>query len=378
MEFKGIRAQYEALKDRIEPAALSALSQGDYILGAKVGKLEHELASYAGRRHCVTCGNGTDALILAMMLQGIGAGDGVLMPAFTCFAPAAAVLARAAVPILVDIDTDTFNMSPKSLEDAIGDSMADGCTLPKAAIAIDMFGLPADFHKIWPIAKRHGLALIEDAAQGLGGSLGGRMACSFGDLAITSFYPGKPLSCAGDGGAVFTDSDEDASALRSLRTFGSTCEDRYVNVRAGVNSRLDTVQAAILLEKLGPFREAELPKMSSIASIYGDSLRDFVRVPRVPEGFSTSWAQYTIMTQSRSERDGLKRHLDRLGVPSVVHYPLPLHLQGAMRGRFAQPVSLEESERAASCSISLPIHAYLSDCDIYAVIGAVISYYRSR
>lgn len=378
MEFKGIRAQYEALKDSIEPAALSALLQGDYILGAQVEKLEHELASYAGRQHCVACGNGTDALILAMMLKGIGSGDGVLMPAFTCFAPAAAVLARAAVPILVDIDAETFNMSPKSLENAIGEAMADGSTLPKAALVIDMFGLPADFPKIDSIVRSHGLVLIEDAAQGLGGSIGGRMACSFGDLAITSFYPGKPLSCAGDGGAVFADSDEDASALRSLRTFGSTSEDRYVNARAGVNSRLDTVQAAILIEKIGPLREAELPKMSSIASIYGDSLRDFVKVPRVPEGFSTSWAQYTIMTESRSERDGLKSHLDRLGVPSAVHYPLPLHFQGAMRGRFFQPVRLEESEKSAACSLSLPIHAYLSDCDIDTVIGAVISYYRSR
>lgn len=378
MEFKGLRAQYMALKDRISPAVESALAKAEYILGPEVEELELALARSVGRKHCVTCGNGTDALILSMMLKGIGPGDGVLLPAFTCFAPAAAVLARKAVPILVDIDPDTFNMSPLSLENALARSAAEGCPKPKAVIAIDMFGLPAAFPQIGPIAERYGLAVIEDAAQGFGGAILGKKACSFGELSVTSFYPGKPLCCAGDGGAVFTDSDEQASSLRSIRSFGSSSQDRYVNVRPGVNSRLDTIQAAVLLEKLKAFFEYELPRIARIASTYQDAIGHLIRVPAVAKGFSSSWAQYTLLAESRGQRDELKDHLGRSGVPSVVHYPLPLNLQEAMQGRFVQPVSLVESENAASRALSLPMHAYLEDCDVSGVVDAVSSYFSKR
>ena len=376
MEFKGLRAQHAALKDKISPAVMSAFSAAEYILGPEVEELEHDLAGYVGRKHCVTCANGTDALMLAMMARGIGLGDGVLIPAFTCFAPAAAVLSRGAVPILVDIDPATFNMSPHSLESAISISFSEGEPHPKAVIAIDMFGLPAAFPEISAIAGRHGLILIEDAAQGFGGSLHGKMACSLGDASITSFYPGKPLSCAGDGGALFTDSDDESAALKSIRALGRSGEDRYVNVRPGVNSRLDTVQAAVLLQKLKVFGANELPRMSDIASAYGDALKDLLEVPRVPDGYASSWAQYTVKLEDQRARDGLKRHLDRLGVPSVVHYPVPLNLQEAMRGRFSKPVGLEESEAAAGSALSLPMHAYLDECELDAVVKSVISYFR--
>lgn len=375
MEFKGLRAQYMALKDKIDPAMVSALSAAEYILGPEVDELERELAGYVGRKHCVACGNGTDALILAMMARGIGPGDGVLMPAFTCFAPAAAVLQRGAVPLLVDIDPETFNMSPGSLESAINAGLSGSGLRPKAVIAIDMFGLPAAFPQISGIAARYGLVLIEDAAQGFGGSLRGKMACSLGDISITSFYPGKPLSCAGDGGALFTDFDEEADELRSIRALGRSAEDRYINARAGVNSRLDTLQAAVLLEKFKEFRGFELPRMFSIANIYSDALRDLLKVPEIPDGHSSSWAQYTVRLEDQPARDALRSHLSRLEVPSVVHYPRPLNLQAALRGRFHQPVSLEESEKAADCALSLPIHAYLKEYEVDAVIKAVISFF---
>lgn len=375
MEFKGLRAQYAALRDKLDPAMLSSLSAAEYILGPEVDELERILAGYVGRKHCVACGNGTDALILAMLTRNIGPGDGVLMPAFTCFAPAAAVLARGAVPILVDIDPATFNMSPGSLESAISVCLSEGGLQPKAVIAIDLFGLPAAFPEISEIAARHGLVLIEDAAQGFGGSLRDSMACSLGDTSITSFYPGKPLSCAGDGGAVFTDSEQEAAALRSVRALGRSEEDRYVNPRAGVNSRLDTLQAVLLLEKFKAFRALELPKVNSIAGIYSDALGSLIRVPEVPEGYYSSWAQYTVRLEDQPARDRLVAHLSRNGVPSVVHYPVPLNLQGALRGRFRQPVSLDESAKAAACALSLPIHAYLEESEVDAVIEAVTSFF---
>lgn len=258
MQFRDLRAQYQALKPQIDSAIQSVLDSSNFILGSPVAELEEKLANYVGCKHCITCANGTDALQLSLMSLDVGSGDAVFVPDFTFFATAGAASILNAQVVLVDIDERTFNLSPGSLEEAIQRTLLEGKYMPKAIIAVDLFGLPADYPQIRKIAEQYHLKILEDAAQGFGGRIGDRRACSFGDIGTTSFFPAKPLGCYGDGGAIFTDDSHIARRLCSLRAQGRSQSSKYEHCEIGMNSRLDTLQAAILLEKLKAFEQYEL------------------------------------------------------------------------------------------------------------------------
>lgn len=284
MQFRDLGAQYAALKDGIDAGIARVLEHGRYIGGPEVAELEARLAGYVGARHCVTCANGTDALQLALMAWGVGPGDAVLVPDFTFFASGEAPALLGATPVFVDVDERTFNLDAAKLEEAVRFVERETDLVPRVVVAVDLFGLPADYPAIRKVCERHGLLLLEDGAQGFGGSIDGRMACSFGDVSTTSFFPAKPLGCYGDGGAVFTDSDEWAELVRSYAVHGKGSM-KYDNVRVGVNSRLDTLQAAVLLAKLDAF-EGELDAVNEAAALYSGALAESgLALPEVPEGY---------------------------------------------------------------------------------------------
>ncbi len=374
MEFHDLRAQYLALKDQIDARMAAVIARGHFILGAEVAELEKELAAYVGRKHCVSCANGTDALELLLLAWGVGPGDAVFTPDFTFFASAGCASAVGACPIPVDIDPRTFNLSPEALESAIQRVLAEGRLRPRAIVAVDLFGQPADYARLEAIAETYGMKLLEDGAQGLGGDIRGKRACAFGHAATTSFFPAKPLGCYGDGGAIFTDDDQEAALLRSLRFQGSSPEDKYDNRLIGMNSRLDTLQAAILLPKLAAFREYELDALNRAAKTYTALLQKAVVTPYVPEGYYSSWAQYSILLASRAERDGLKEHLKARGIPSMIYYPRGIHQQTAYAGMGFGDEWFPNTLAATQRVLALPMHAYLSEQDIHAVAGAVTEF----
>jgi dTDP-4-amino-4,6-dideoxygalactose transaminase len=324
-----------------------------------------------GVKHCVSCANGTDALLLVLMAWGIGPGDAVFTSDFTFIASASVASLRGATPVLVDIDPKTYNISPDALEEAIERTFREGKLTPRVIIPVDLFGLPADYPRIEKIAQKYDLLVLEDGAQGFGGSINGRKACSFGDAATTSFFPAKPLGCYGDGGAIFTNDDELAATLRSIRAHGRSPEDKYDNQTLGLNSRLDTLQAAILLTKLEAFIEYELDAVNRVADVYTENLSDIVQTPVVPEGYYSSWAQYTIRLDDKEERDTLQRKLAEQGIPSMVYYPRPLHSQTVFSFLGLDSGAYPNSARAAETVLSLPIHPYLSKADIERVAGEV-------
>lgn len=373
MQFRDLKTQYSRLKEQIDKEIANVISNTSFISGSQVSQLEQKLAEYTGRKHCITCGNGTDALTLALMAWGIGKGDAVFVPDFTFFASGEAPAYAGAVPVFVDIDPKTYNMSPQSLQNAIEQTIRDGRLTPKAVIAVDLFGQPADYDKIEPIAKEYSLLLLEDAAQGFGGDIRGRKACSFGDISATSFFPAKPLGCYGDGGAVFTNNDEWAELIRSYRIHGKGA-DKYDNIRIGMNSRLDTIQAAVLLVKLKAFQEYELTDINHAARKYTDRLQDFVQVPYIKEGFYSSWAQYSILLADKEQRDGLKKHLQKNDIPAMIYYPKPMHSQKAFQGLECQVTDLSVAEEVCSRIISLPIHPYLKEEELEEVVRAVRDY----
>ncbi len=381
MEFRDLKKQYRVLQSEIDSAILEVVTGSNFISGRQVSELEAQLASYVGVKHCITCANGTDALSLAMMAWGIGPGDAVFVPDFTFFSSGEVVSFAGATPIFVDVEEDTFNMSASSLEAAVKLVMEEGALTPKAVVPVDLFGLPANYGAILPIVEKYGLKVLEDGAQGFGGSmkLGAeqRRACSFGDISTTSFFPAKPLGCYGDGGAVFTEDDELASLLFSLRVHGKG-EYKYDNIRIGMNSRLDTLQAAVLQVKLKAFAEHELTDVNQVAERYTDLLRDYVKCPRVPEGFGSSWAQYSILLGDRQERDGLQAYLKEQGIPSMVYYPIPMHAQKAFEG--LDCVKMDLSVTASICGriLSLPMHPYLEAEEQDKVVNAVREYLQKK
>ncbi len=375
MEFRDLKAQYWHLQTEMDAAILAAVRNGQFILGKEVTQLEAKLAEYVGVSHCVTCGNGTDALQLALLCKGIGKGDAVFVPDLTFFASAEVIAAVGATPVFVDIDIDTFNMCPKSLETAIARVQIEGVLQAKAVIAVDLFGLPADFSSITALCKQHNLLLIEDGAQGFGGKIGEARACSFGDIATTSFFPAKPLGCYGDGGALFTNEDATKERLLSLRVHGKGT-DKYDNVRIGMNSRLDTVQAAVLNVKLNAFFTHELDDVNDVASFYTEQLEALVKVPKVPKGYFSSWAQYSILLNSEEQRDGLRNHLQENGVPTMIYFPKPMHAQTAFShladdGRHC-PNASEVSRRV----LALPMGPYVTKEDRQTVCDAVKAYLK--
>lgn len=368
MEFIDLASQYAHLKARIDTRIASVLEHGSYIMGPEVQQLEEGLAEYVGVKHAVTCANGTDALTLSLMALGIKAGDAVFCPTFTFFATAEAIAFAGATPVFVDSDEDTFNISPSDLEARIQCTIAEGTAVPKAIIAVDLFGLPADYVALAKIAEKYDLKIIEDAAQGFGGEINGRKAGSFGDIATTSFFPAKPLGCYGDGGAIFTDSDEYADLLRSYRVHGKGF-DKYDNIRIGMNSRLDTLQAAILLEKLAEFPQ-EVVNRNLVAERYTNALGEKFAAPSSPAGYSSSWAQYTL---SHADRDGWVSKLKASGIPSVVYYRTCMHQQTAFSQLPKPEKGFPVAEMLAAQVFSLPMHPYLTPEDQDKVLSVLSS-----
>ena len=373
MQFRDLKAQYAALKPEIDAAMQEVLNSTAFILGQPVRDLEEELASYTGRTHCVSCANGTEALQLALMAMDIGPGDAVFTSDFTYFASAGCASIIGATPVFADIDLHTFNLDPASLEAAIQATFAEGKLRPKAIIPVDLFGLPADYRAILPIAEKYGLRILEDAAQGFGGMLDRKRACSFGDVSATSFFPAKPLGCYGDGGAIFTDDAAMAERLRSLRVAGKSPTDKYDNLEIGLNSRLDTLQAAILRVKLKAFSEYELAAVNRAAAIYTERLRSHFRVPLVPEGYYSSWAQYTLLLENEAQRDALREKLKNAGIPSMVYYPRGLHQQKAYAHRHFSDEQFPNTVAATRRVLSLPIHPYLDEASVDLVVKALLA-----
>ncbi|MCO7123759.1 DegT/DnrJ/EryC1/StrS family aminotransferase [Ihubacter massiliensis] len=370
MQFRDLKQQYQLLKEDIDKAMIQVATDCNFINGQQVKDLENELAEYVGIKHCITCANGTDALTMAMMAWGIGEGDAVFVPDFTFFSSGEIVSHAGAVPIFVDVDLDTFNISPKALEKAIDKVVSDNTLTPKVIIAVDLFGLPADFKEIRDIAEKYNMLVLEDGAQGFGGSIEGKMACSFGDISTTSFFPAKPLGCYGDGGAVFTDDDELATLLQSIRVHGKG-EMKYDNIRIGLNSRLDTIQAAILSVKLRAFYEYELQNINTIAQKYTKLLGDIVKTPMIPEGFYSSWAQYTIQLSDQATRDNLQNKLKKNGIPSMVYYPKAMHRQEAFSQCAYNDKDLINTLKLTETVLSLPMHPYLTDQEIETVAAII-------
>ena len=369
MEFRDLKSQYRAMQPEMDAAVKAVLDQGAFIMGQPVRDLESELAAYVGVRHCLTCASGTDALTLSLMAMGVGAGDAVFVPDFTFFASAECVALVGAEPVFVDVCADTFNINTDDLERAVAATVAAGRLTPKAIIAVDLYGLPADYDAIRVIARKYNLAVIEDGAQAFGGQIDGRRACSFGDMSATSFFPAKPLGCYGDGGAVFTDDDRLAEMVSSLRVHGKGTG-KYDNVRIGLNSRLDTLQAAILQVKLKAFDSRELDAVRRIAGLYTEQLSEAVRVPVIPDGYASAWAQYTIRLSGRVERDAVKAALQEAGIPSMVYYPKPLHKQEAFAG-LASADACPVATRLCDEVLSLPMHPYLTDREIGIICSLV-------
>ena len=371
MKFIDLEAQRARLSGRIEEAVKRVIEGGQYILGPEVTLFEEKLAEYVGVKHAIACGNGTDALLMPLMAKKIVAGDAVFCPSFTFAATAEVAALAGAVPVFVDIDRYSYNMDPLQLEACIKMIKAQGKLRPRAIIAVDLFGAPANYAQIAEIAAREGLFLIEDAAQAMGGKSAGKKCGAFGDVATTSFYPAKPLGCYGDGGAMFTNDDSLAEVLRSILFHGKNAS-QYDNVRIGLNSRLDTIQAAILLEKIAILEE-EIQARQRIALRYTQALADVVEVPSLLEGEERSaFAQYTIETDRRDE---LKQHLHDKNVPTMVYYVKPLHLQRAYEDFPRQKGGLPVCEERARRVLSLPMHPYLTEEAQNTIITAIRTFF---
>lgn len=376
MQFRDLKRQYATLKNDIDAGIADVISNTAFISGKKVGELEGQLAGYVGRKFCVSCGNGTDALTMALMAFNIGPGDAVFVPDFTFFATGEVASFFGATPVFVDVDAQTFNMDIESLKNAIEEVKKEGKLTPKLIIPVDLFGLPADFAAISEIAKENNMLVLEDAAQGFGGAYNGKRACSFGDISATSFFPAKPLGCYGDGGAIFTDDEEVEKYLRSIAVHGKGAM-KYDNVRIGWNSRLDTIQAAILLPKFKAFAEYELDKVNEAAAEYSRlfaDFKEFVATPVVPEGYLSSWAQYTIKVENAETRESLQQFLKDKGIPSMVYYPKPMHEQKAFDD-VKKYISCPTAKTLCGQVLSLPMHPYFEDGEIAGVVAAVKEFF---
>lgn len=385
MQFIDLAAQQDLVRSEIDARIRAVLDHGNYILGPEIDELEQTLAGYVGANHAISCASGTDALILPLLAKGIGPGDVVFTTPFTFMATAEVISLLGAIPVFVDIDPVTFNMDPAHLEAAIEAvkqcrpeiyPLPTGVDLSKArmsaVIAVDLFGLPADYSRIESICEANGLFLIEDAAQSFGGSINDRKAGTFGDVAATSFFPAKPLGCYGDGGMVFTDDSDLAGIMLSLRVHGKG-DDKYDNKRIGLNARMDTLQAAIMLAKW-PLFESEVERRQDVARRYTELLADkapSVRTPEVPDGYVSGWAQYTL--RCGDARDKIRDHLAAGGVPTAVYYPLPLHLQTAYAPLAYSRGDFPISEQASREVLSLPFGPYLSDSDMDVVVDRLAS-----
>lgn len=370
MQFIDLNKQYHALKDKIDGNVRKVLEEGHYIGGAEVSELSARLSAYCGTDYCLTCANGTDALTIALRCFDVKRGDAVFVPDFTFFASAETAALEGATCVFVDVEERTFNLDAEKLEEAIKEVMQEGKLKPKLIVAVDLFGLPANYPEIRKVADKYGLFILEDGAQGFGGSINGRRACSFGDISTTSFFPAKPVGCYGDGGAIFTDNEEYYKLMSSLAVHGKGSF-KYDNVRIGYNSRLDTVQAAVLLAKLDAFEEYELEDRNKAAAKYTAALKDKFITPLVPEGFGSSWAQYTLILGGKEERERVRKKLEEKGIPSMVYYPKPMHLQTAFADLPSRADKLGVSAALSDRVLSIPMHPYLTEEDMRAVTDAL-------
>ena len=371
MEYIDLKAQYKRLKDKIDNNIQNAISNAEFISGPEVEQLEEKLAEYVGRKYCVTCANGTDALTIAMRVLNVKTNDAVFVPSFTFYSTSEVVSLEGATPIFVDVDERTFNIDAMKLEKAIKQVINEGKLNPKAIIPVDLFGQVANFPEILEIAEKYNLKVVEDGAQGFGGSINGKMACSFGDISTTSFFPAKPLGCYGDGGAIFTDDEELYKLMLSLRVHGKGSF-KYENVRVGYNSRLDTIQAAILLPKFEAFKEYELDNRNKFAKMYTEKLKDIIKTPVVPEGYVSSWAQYTLILDSEEERNNLQDELKKAGIPTMVYYPIPLHKQIVYEGYNFNLDDLKVSEELSKKVLSIPMHPYMNEETVNKICDEII------
>ena len=375
MEFRDLKSQYLFQKNDIDKQIQEVIDSTAFISGKKVKELEDCLAEYVGVNHCISCANGTDALELSLMALGVGRGDAVFVPDFTFFSSGETVATVGATPIFVDIDEKTFNISIESLNNAIKYVKEKTELILRVIIAVDLFGLPADYPEIKKIADRSGLLILEDGAQGFGGKINDKKACSFGDISTTSFFPAKPLGCYGDGGAIFTDDEELYNKILSIRVHGKGSF-KYENVRVGLNSRLDTIQAAILLPKLRAFEEYELSDRNKVAKLYTEKLSDLVVTPLVHEGYISSWAQYTIMLNSSEERSFIQNKLKEKGIPSMIYYPIPLHKQKVYDGYSFNLEELRVTEKLCNVvflsedTVTIHPEGFLANNNVYVFSAA--------
>ena len=376
MEFRDLKKQYQVLKVLIDEKVQSVCASAHYISGPEVAELEKELAEYVGVKHCITCANGTDALTLALKAWGIGSGDAVFVPDFTFFSSGECPAAEGATCVFVDVDERTYNINPVKLEEAILKVKKEGKYNPKVVVSVDLFGLPADYNAIKPICEKYGLFLLEDGAQGFGGEINGKRACSFGDISTTSFFPAKPLGCYGDGGAIFTDNDEWAALLKSYAVHGKSGDDKYNNIRLGLNSRLDTIQAAILKVKFKAFKDYEIKDINRAASWYNEEFKQAglagkIVLPEIKDGYLSSWAQYTIQLSECIDRAALQTKLKVDGIPSMVYYMKPMHKQGAYEGTDSVIADCPVTEKLCKTVLSLPLHPYMEAKDITFIVEKI-------
>lgn len=365
--FIDLAAQRRRLGKAVDEAVAKVLNHCQFILGPEVRAFEAELAAFSGAKHAVTCASGTDALVLALRAFGVGPGDAVICPSFTFCATAEVAVLVGATPVYVDIDPVSFNINPAHIAGAVETAREQGLT-PKVVIPVDLFGLAADHGAIAAAAKAHDLLVLDDAAQGFGATYNNRRIGTFGHATATSFFPAKPLGCYGDGGAVMTDDDKLADLMRSIRMHGQG-SDRYDNVRIGLASRLDTIQAAVLSEKLKIFPE-EIEARDRVARRYAEGLRDVVTVPTVPAGMTSVWAQYTIRLKPGA-REAFAAALKAEGIPTAIYYPIPLHKQQAYKQYPVGKGGVAVSEAVAHEVISLPMHAYLDEATQDRIIDGV-------
>ena len=375
MEFRDLKKQYEYLKVEMDKAINNVIIDSHFIMGSQVTELEKRLAEYVKKKHCITCGNGTDALQLALMAWGIGYGDAVFVPDFTFFSSGEVVSMAGATPIFVDVYDDTYNIQIESLKTMIEKVKKEGKLVPKVIIAVDLFGQPANYEEIKEIAKENNMFILEDAAQGFGGKIGKDVACSFGDISTTSFFPAKPLGCYGDGGAIFTDNDEWDAMIRSLKVHGKGTS-KYDNVRIGMNSRLDTLQAAVLLTKFNVFVKEEMESVQIIAKQYTNELTGIVKTPVVLDGYVSSWAQYTIQLEDKRQREGLQEHLKKNNVPSMIYYQKPMHCQKAFEYITYTNSDYPVTNRLCDTVLSLPFHPYMRNDEVLRVTDFIKEYLK--
>lgn len=372
MQFIDLKAQYRALKTEIDTNIQAVLDSAQFIGGPFVKELEEQLAAFTGRRHCVTCANGTDALQIAYMVAGVGAGDAVFCPDMTFISSTEPAKMFGAVSVFCDITPDTYTLCPESLERQIQAVLAEGRLTPKAVVSVDILGNPCDYDAIVPICEKYGLFLIEDAAQSFGASYKGKRACAFGQIATTSFFPAKPLGCYGDGGAIFTDDDEMNALIRSLCVHGKGPGGKYDNIRVGMNSRLDAIQAAVLLPKLKALGDYELDARQTVAGRYNAAFAGKLQTPFVADGCVSAWAQYAVLAKDTAQRDKIIAHLKEKNIPNMVYYPTPQHGLPVFREEPHYGETFQNANDYCARTFSLPMHPYLEEGSQRAVIDAVL------